>query len=48
MQANSYGQKCSVNDECDQTKGLSCKEGICQCKDEAEFWREKSSTCGIF
>lgn len=46
MKSNSYNQKCALNEECDQTQGLFCKQNVCQCKDEYTYWNEKLSKCG--
>ena len=43
---HSFNQKCATSDECDKTKNLMCKDGICQCKDNSLYWNEKFSLCG--
>ena len=45
VQANGFNQKCASNEECDKTKGLVCKDNICQCKDASLYWNEKAVSC---
>lgn len=40
-----YNQKCAGNDECDKSKNLACRDGLCLCKDASLNWDEKSSSC---
>lgn len=47
VNANGFNQRCTGNEECDKSRNLMCKEGICQCKDLSLYWNEKSSSCGI-
>ena len=42
---NGINQKCEKNNECDESKNLLCKDGICQCKDASLYWNEKSISC---
>ena len=46
VQSNSLNQKCASNDECDKTKNLICKDGVCICKDANFYWNEKAASCG--
>ena len=48
VQSNVFSQKCASNEECDGTKNLACKDGVCECKETTLFWNEKSANCGIF
>ena len=48
VQANVNGQKCESNEQCDGTKSLACKEGVCECKENTLFWNEKSASCGSY
>ena len=43
--SNSLNQKCSSVAECDQTKNLTCKDGMCQCNHANLFWNEKLAQC---
>ena len=43
--ANSQNQKCLSDEECDATKNLVCKDGLCQCKDASLYWNEESASC---
>lgn len=47
VNANGYNQKCAGNDECDKSRNLICKDGVCQCRETSLYWNERSSTCGI-
>ena len=33
-----FGQKCTDEDKCDETKGLSCKNGTCMCEEETYIY----------
>jgi hypothetical protein len=46
VQAHVFSQKCASSEECDGTKNLICKEGVCECKENILFWNEKSTSCG--
>ena len=46
VQAHVFSQKCASSEECDGTKNLICKEGVCECKENTLFWNEKSTSCG--
>ena len=45
VQAHVNSEKCASNEECDGTKNLACKEGVCECKENTLFWNEKSANC---
>jgi hypothetical protein len=46
VQANVNNQKCASNEECDGTKSLTCKEGVCACKEDNLYWNTKAANCG--
>ena len=46
VQANVNNQKCASNEECDGTKSLTCKEGVCACKEDKLYWNTKAANCG--
>lgn len=46
VEANLVNQQCAGNSECDNTKNLICKDGICVCKDNTLYWNDKTFTCG--
>lgn len=43
---NLYNQRCETSDECDKSKGLMCKEGVCKCEETKLYWNEKMVSCG--
>lgn len=46
--ANGFNQKCAASEECDKSKNLVCRDGVCQCKDASIYWNERSAFCCRF
>ncbi len=38
---------CANNDQCDSNKGLSCRTGVCKCKDSSFYWNAETISCGM-
>lgn len=45
-QAKINKEKCAAVEECDGTKNLTCKEGVCECLNVNLYWNEKDAKCG--
>lgn len=48
VQTFGFNQRCNASSECDTTKSLVCKDGICQCKDSSLYWNQKVESCSKF
>lgn len=46
VQGNVHAQKCAKSEECDATKNLDCKDGVCHCKEDKLYWNAKAVSCG--